>query len=75
MKRFLVALSVAGVALGSLTPVLAHEGGHSGGCKEFGQANQAFAPDLGKLVSSFATTGPGVVAGIVETFDHAACGP
>jgi hypothetical protein len=53
------------------TPEFAHEGGHKGGCAEFGINGNV--PQQGPIVSSFATQEPGVVADIVANVDHAAC--
>ncbi len=53
----------------SAAPALAHQGGHAGGCADFGINGNV--PQQGPIVSSFATQGPGVVADIVENFDHA----
>ncbi len=52
-----------------VTPAFAHQGGHAGGCADFGINGNV--PQQGPIVSSFATQGPGVVADIVETVDHA----
>ena len=52
-------------------PAFAHQGGHPGGCADFGHAN---IPQQGPIIASFASSGPGVVADIVENIDHAACG-
>jgi hypothetical protein len=68
-------------------PAAAHDGGHRGGCEEFGQINYdigkdpaafgfAGARNLGDIVSGFAKTAdaqPGV-GDIVRNIDHAACG-
>ena len=87
VKSSMIAVVVA--AFGSLaaTPALAHEGGHPGGCEEFGQINRligqnpgAFgfpsARNLGDIVSGFAKLDDGQpgVGDIVEDVDHAACG-
>lgn len=88
MTRLTVSIVVAVVlALAALTPVLAHEGGHAGGCAAFGQLNRAIGQDpdsfgfvgyrnLGEIISDFAQADDGVpgVGDIVETIDHAACG-
>ncbi len=59
------------LAAGAVTPAFAHEGGHKGGCEDFGQANQTFAPNLGPLVSDFARAPDGRGVGdIVENVDH-----
>jgi hypothetical protein len=71
--RLLVVVISTGMVLGvaGATPALAHEGGHRGGCAEFGINGNV--PQQGPIVASFATQGPGVVADIVENVDHAAC--
>jgi hypothetical protein len=71
--RLLVAASGATMMLGAAggTPAFAHEGGHKGGCADFGINGNV--PQQGPIVASFATQGPGVVADIVENIDHAAC--
>jgi hypothetical protein len=51
------------------TPAFAHQGGHAGGCADFGINGNV--PQEGPIVASFATQGPGVVADIVENVDHA----
>jgi hypothetical protein len=63
--------ATAAIAAGGVTPAFAHEGGHAGGCAEFGVNGNV--PQQGPIVSSFATQGPGVVAYIVENYDHANC--
>jgi hypothetical protein len=82
MKRLLL----LGAVLGALVPgaAFAHEGGHQGGCEDFGHFNRELgqnpgdygfpaARNLGDIVSSFAQQGG--VAGIVQYGDHLACGP
>jgi hypothetical protein len=87
MRLTVIAAVTASAALLAATPALAHEGGHKGGCEEFGQINYDIGKDpaafgfpnarnLGDIVSSFAKasdTQPGV-GDIVEQIDHAACG-
>lgn len=86
MKR----LVLSGVAIAAVTllsaPALGHDGGHAGGCEDFGRINRqiaqsptdfgfAWARNLGDIVSSFARTAdlqPGV-GDVVEDVDHAAC--
>jgi hypothetical protein len=86
MKR----LVISTIAIASMTflatPALAHDGGHAGGCADFGRINRQIAQspgaygfpwarNLGDIVSSFAQAAdlqPGV-ADIVEDVDHAAC--
>ena len=86
MKR----LVISAIAMASLTfqgaPALGHDGGHAGGCSDFGRINRQIAQDpgaygfpwarnLGDIVGSFARAGdlqPGV-GDIVENVDHAAC--
>lgn len=86
MKLRAIAAVTASGALLAAAPALAHEGGHKGGCEEFGQINYDIGKDpaafgfpdarnLGDLVSSFAKASdaqPGV-GDIVEQIDHAAC--
>jgi hypothetical protein len=67
MRRIVIAgLLAATMAVSSATVVLAHEGGHKGGCEEFGQINREIGQDparfgfdwarnLGDIVSWFAT--------------------
>jgi hypothetical protein len=87
MRLTAVAAITASAALLAAGRALAHEGGHKGGCEEFGQINYdigkepaAFgfpgARNLGDLVSSFAKASDGQpgVGDIVEQIDHAACG-
>jgi hypothetical protein len=87
MRFKAIAAVTASAALLAAAPALAHEGGHKGGCEEFGQINHDIGKDpaafgfpgarnLGDLVSSFAKASdaqPGV-GDIVEQIDHAACG-
>ena len=82
----IAAVTASGVLLAA-APALAHDGGHRGGCEEFGQINYDIGKDpasfgfpaarsLGDIVSSFARASdaqPGV-GDIVEQIDHAACG-
>lgn len=77
-----------GLVLAFATPsALAHEGGHQGGCEEFGQLNRVIGKDpasfgfpdarnLGDVVSSFAghSSGQPGVGDVVRDIDHAACG-
>jgi len=87
MRLTAIAAVTASAALLAAAPALAHEGGHKGGCEEFGQINYAIGKDpaafgfpgarnLGDLVSSFAQANDGKpgVGDIVEQIDHAACG-
>jgi hypothetical protein len=86
-KNAMLAGVVAAFGLLAATPALAHEGGHRGGCEEFGQFNRVIgqnpgafgfpsARNLGDIVSGFAKLNDGQpgVADIVENVDHAACG-
>ncbi|MGH2454718.1 MAG: hypothetical protein ACRDHD_00445 [Candidatus Limnocylindria bacterium] len=88
MKRLAISIVLA-AALSAVaaTPLLAHSGGHQGGCEEFGQINRVIGQDpavfgfgwarnLGDLVSFFAVQDDGTpgVGDIVENIDHAACG-
>jgi hypothetical protein len=61
--------AAVGLATLGVAPALAHEGGHAGGCADFGINGNV--PHEGPIVASFATQGPGVVADIVENVDHA----
>jgi hypothetical protein len=63
--------ATAAIVAGGVSPAFAHEGGHAGGCADFGVSGNV--PQQGPIVSSFATQGPGVVAFIVENYDHANC--
>ena len=70
----LVAVAVAG--FGGST-VYAHEGGHSNGCKGFGQnvANELAQIPFGHVLRDVATSGPGMVADMLEIDGHdAMCG-
>lgn len=84
--RAIAVVTASGVLLAA-APALAHEGGHKGGCEEFGHVNYdigknpaAFgfpgARNLGDIVSGFAKASDGQpgVGDIVEQIDHAACG-
>lgn len=75
------------LALAATPVVLGHDGGHVGGCEDFGQINRLIGQDpaaygfpwasnLGEIVSWFAALeddAPGV-GDIVEGVDHLACG-
>jgi len=87
MRLKAIAAVTACGALLAAAPAPAHEGGHKGGCEEFGQINYDVGKDpaafgfpdarnLGDIVSSFATASDGRpgVGDIVEQVDHAACG-
>lgn len=63
--------ATAAIVASGVSPAFAHEGGHAGGCADFGVSGNV--PQQGPIVSSFATQGPGVVAFIVENYDHAKC--
>jgi hypothetical protein len=64
MKRIVIALGAsAALALAAVTPGLAHQGGHQGGCEDFGHLNRQIgqnpgdfgfpnARNLGDIVSS-----------------------
>jgi hypothetical protein len=89
MRRRAVSATLAlVVALAAVTPALGHEGGHAGGCEDFGHVNRQVAQDpgafgvpearnLGDVVSGLATTADGHpgVGDVVRDVDHAACGP
>ncbi|HZO48954.1 MAG TPA: hypothetical protein VFB26_02310 [Gaiellaceae bacterium] len=84
----MLAAVVAVAGLGGLAaPAYAHEGGHQGGCADFGHVNRAIGQDpsafgfpgarnLGDIVSSFAVMPDGQpgVGDVVENVDHLACG-
>lgn len=83
----IVAAVAAAFGLLAASPAVAHQGGHQGGCEEFGHINRAIGQDpaafgfpdarnLGDIVSSFATTDDGHpgVGDVVAEVDHAACG-
>lgn len=83
----MIAAAAAAFGLLAAAPALAHEGGHPGGCEEFGQINRVIgqnpgafgfpgARNLGDIVSGFAKLDDGQsgVGDIVENIDHAACG-
>lgn len=78
--------ATAAIVAGGVRPAFAHEGGHKGGCADFGHVNRAIAQDpaafgfpdarnLGDIVSSFAVADDGQpgVGDVVENVDHAAC--
>jgi hypothetical protein len=89
MKRIhaLAAAVCAAFGLLGAGPALAHEGGHRGGCADFGQVNGEIARgevtvpgyegwSLGQIVSSFAVAPDGEpgVGDVVRDVDHLACG-
>ncbi|HEY3017481.1 MAG TPA: hypothetical protein VGJ23_01485 [Gaiellaceae bacterium] len=89
MKGKWSVIAAFAAALGLLTaaPAFAHEGGHQGGCEEFGHLNRVIGQDpaafgfpdarnLGDVVSLFAQADDGQpgVGDVVENVDHAACG-
>jgi hypothetical protein len=82
----IAAVAAAGALLAAM-PAVAHEGGHKGGCEDFGQINYDIGKDpaafgfpgarnLGDIVSGFTKLDDGQpgVGDIVEQIDHAACG-
>jgi hypothetical protein len=71
IRLVIAGIGAAAIVAGGATPAFAHEGGHAGGCAEFGINGNV--PQQGPIVASFATQGPGVVADIVANVDHAAC--
>ncbi|HXF97832.1 MAG TPA: hypothetical protein VNJ46_04390 [Gaiellaceae bacterium] len=87
MRVTVVAAITAAGALLAAGPAAAHQGGHKGGCEEFGHVNRVIGQDpgafgfpdarnLGDIVSAFAKAPAGQpgVGDIVEQIDHAACG-
>jgi hypothetical protein len=66
MRRLLIAVGSSIMLMLAITmPAAAHVGHRS--CAEFGAVTAGYEPGaLGALVSSYAPTGPGVIAGIVE---------
>lgn len=87
VRRLIVSALVAVFGLLAATPAFAHQGGHKGGCEDFGHVNRAIAQDpasfgfpdarnLGDIVSGFAHEADGQpgVSDIVENVDHLACG-
>jgi len=88
VRRLAISGLLAGLlVLTAVAPVLAHAGGHRGGCEEFGHVNRLIGQDpasfgfpdarnLGDIVSDFAKAADGApgVGDIVEFIDHAACG-
>jgi hypothetical protein len=83
LRLLLGGLGAAGVVvLGGVAPAFAHQGGHQGGCADFGHSNRAIAQDpaafgfpdarnLGDIVSSFAVDPDGRGVGdVVENVDH-----
>lgn len=87
VKSSAVAAVAAAFGLLAATPALAHEGGHQGGCEQFGHLNRAIGQDpaafgfpdarnLGDIVSQFAVADDGQpgVGDVVENVDHLACG-
>ena len=86
--RLLAAALGAATALtvGGVAPAFGYEGGHPGGCADFGHVNGEIArgevtvpgfegANLGEIVSSFAHDPNGRGVGdVVEDVDHQACG-
>jgi hypothetical protein len=85
MRRIVISgLLAATLAASSVTVALAHEGGHRGGCADFGHVNLqiarnpagfgfAWARNLGDIVSWFATDpeAPGAdVAGVGDIVEN-----
>jgi hypothetical protein len=73
MQRFLAAVAASLLlALALVVPVAAH-----GSCREFGAvtAGGAQAGGFGQFVSSYATTGSGVISGIVAGEHVEFCAP
>ncbi len=52
MKRLIVLVAAAGLAIGAVTPALAHEGGHEGGCEEFGHGNLYWARNASDVAAA-----------------------
>jgi hypothetical protein len=87
MKRTAAFVVVAVGTFGFAGPAWAHEGGHQGGCEEFGRSNLSVGKDpgawlpgarnLGDIVSSLTALDDGQpgVGDFVESVDHAACRP
>lgn len=87
MRRLVASIGLGLVlALAQAAGAFAHEGGHRGGCEEFGQINRAIGQDpaafgfpwadnLGDIVSWFASLDDGApgVGDIVENIDHVGC--
>jgi hypothetical protein len=71
MKRLLVAATASLLLIVALGAPVAASGQHRS-CAGFGALTAGLAPGggLGQLVSSYAPTGPGVIAGIVAS-EHA----
>ena len=69
----LVAVAVAG--FGGST-AYAHGGGHSNGCKGFGQfvANELAQIPFGHFLRENAPMNPGFVSGMVDDMGHGMCG-
>lgn len=87
VKCSIFAAVTAACGLLAAAPAFAHEGGHQGGCEDFGHLNRAIGQDpaafgfpdarnLGDIVSLFAQADDGQpgVGDVVENVDHAACG-
>jgi hypothetical protein len=87
MKRTAALVAIAVGTFGFAGPARAHEGGHRGGCEDFGHINRLIgknpgaygfpaARHLGDAVSSLAGRKDGRpgVADVVESIDHAGCG-
>jgi hypothetical protein len=87
MRRLLAVICAASGMLFAAAPALAHEGGHAGGCEDFGHVNGEIARgevtvpgyegwSLGEIVSSFAVADDGEpgVGDVVRDVDHLACG-
>jgi hypothetical protein len=87
MKRWAACVVLAVGVVGFDGQASAHEGGHQGGCEDFGHVNREIGHDpaafgfpdarnLGNIVSSFAHIDDGQpgVGDVVENVDHLACG-
>jgi hypothetical protein len=88
MRRLITSAALgAALAIAAASVAIAHDGGHAGGCEDFGQLNRdigqdpgaygfAWARNLGDIVSWFAGQDDGTpgVGDIVEAVDHASCG-
>ena len=71
MRRLIASMSLSLLlALASTSSALAHDGGHTGGCAEFGHINRPIGQDPAAFGFPWARN----LGDIVENVDHVACG-
>lgn len=72
----LVMIVGAALAFSPVSPVQAHDSGHAGGCKGFGNGLVASAlagPEFGQFQRVSAHGEPGEVSEMVDAFGHSFC--